>query len=296
MADIHVLESDGRVVGCAAHVPVSVWVDGHRLRLAIGCDLIVIPEYRGQGGSRRLVEAFFASEHGFDVNLGVVNESSSHVLGRHAGNVSIGRAPVWVRFRTRGASRTAPLRAALTLAERLYGAVASWPQPSIAVEDLPLLGPEVDELARESASFAPCIRVRDAAYLRWHWLEQPGASLRVRAVREAEGGLRGVAVVGARDGPDRRVGMVVDLLARDQATTRALLVDAWKLLAAEGCPRVTCVYLDPRPWARRALLRAGFRRSSAPGPWLAGGAHSSRARGKVEQLDRWYLTYGDTDI
>ena len=37
-ADILVLESEGRVVGGIVHVPVAVWLEGRRHRLAIGCD------------------------------------------------------------------------------------------------------------------------------------------------------------------------------------------------------------------------------------------------------------------
>ncbi len=64
------------------------------------------------------------------------------------------------------------LRAGESAAERLYGAVVSWPRPALEVTDLEELGAEVDELAAASANFAPCIRVRDSGgYLRWLWLE-----------------------------------------------------------------------------------------------------------------------------
>ena len=89
-ADIRVLESESRVVGAIAHVPVAVWIEGRRRRLAIGCDLMIQPEFRGQGRSQQLVSAFLAAEHAFDVNFGVVNAHSSHVIGRYAGTVTIG--------------------------------------------------------------------------------------------------------------------------------------------------------------------------------------------------------------
>ncbi len=161
---------------------------------------MITPECRGLRGSEQLVRAFLASEHGFDLNLGTVNESSSHVMGRYAGTVTMGRPPQWVRLRTRGGRHRALVRLAATTAERFYGTVSSWPSPNLAVVDLVNLGPEVDDLARESAGFAPCIRVRDAAYLRWRWLEEPATRWRIRAARDADGGLRGLAVFGARGG------------------------------------------------------------------------------------------------
>ena len=72
-ADIRVLESDGHVVGAITHVPVAVWIEGRRHCLAIGCDLMVRPEFRGQGGSRQLVSAFLASDD--------FSRSSSTMLG-----------------------------------------------------------------------------------------------------------------------------------------------------------------------------------------------------------------------
>ena len=291
-ADIGILESDDRVVGSIAHLPVAVWVGGRQLRLAIGCDLMITPECRGLRGSEQLVRAFLASEHGFDLNLGTVNESSSHVMGRYAGTVTMGRPPQWVRLRTRGGRHRALVRLAATTAERFYGTVSSWPSPNLAVVDLVNLGPEVDDLARESAGFAPCIRVRDAAYLRWRWLEEPATRWRIRAARDADGGLRGLAVFGARgDGLARR-GIVADLLARDAPAVRALAIDAWTILVADGCHSVTCTYLDPRPWARRAMFRSGFRPTR--GPMVACGPLSPSAGSEVGRLESWYLTYGDT--
>jgi GNAT superfamily N-acetyltransferase len=295
-ADIRVLESEDRVVGSIAHVPVAVWIQGRRRRLAIGCDLMIRPEFRGQGWSQQLVSAFLAAEHAFDVNFGVVNAGSSSVMGRNAGTVTMGRVKSWIRVRSRGGAGASPKRSVQTAAARLYGGSLSWPRPRVRVEDLALPCPDVDDLARESADFAPCIRVRDSAYLRWHWLEQPGGRWRVRGVRDADGGLCGLAVSGCP--PDsssgHREGVIADLLARDEETTRALLLDAWSALVGAGCHTVRCVYRDPRPWARRTMFRSGF--IPRDGPLVACGPLSSAAGSEIVRFESWYVTYGDTDI
>lgn len=293
-AQIQVLEHDGRPVGCIVHVPVEAWVEGRRVQLAIGCDMMLLPEYRGRGWMRQLTEASFSSEHGFDANFGLVNDGSAHITGRYAGTATLGSIPQWMRYRTRGRRLPAVAGAALTIAERSYGAAASWPGSRLSTVDLEKLVPEVDELARESAAFAPCIRIRDAAYLRWHWLEQPGRDWHIRAGRGPEGRLRGLSVFGASDEPHGRQGWVVELLAHDYATTRALVLDAYELLVRDGCRSVACIYHDPRPWARRALFRSGFRPTE--GPRLACGSLSPAAGPIVESLGNWFLTHGDTDI
>ena len=293
-ADIHLLESEGRTIGAVSHIPVNVWVRGEKLRLAIGCDVMVLKEYRGLGGAELLFRTYFASEHGVDMNFGTVNAGSSHVTQRHMGTNTMGAAPTWVRSRTRGGRRNPVLRAAETFAERLYGAVVSWPRPRLAVTELPDPGVEVDELANASASFAPCIRVRDAGYLRWHWLENPMARWRMRAVRGADGSLRGLSVIGARDEAGSRQGYIMELLARDPDALRALVLDGWARLREEDCDRVSCIYQDPRPWARRAMLRCGFR--SVLGTPIACGSLSPRSGEIVGRLESWYLTGGDADM
>jgi N-acetylglutamate synthase-like GNAT family acetyltransferase len=290
-ADVRVLEFEGRVVGCVVHVPASAWVEGKRLRLGIGGDLAIAPECRGRGGSKLLIQGIHSTAHPFDLNFGVVNPRSSHVTGQYLGTEALGIVPRWTRFRTRGTRRGPLLRAAVSFAERRYGSVASFLRPEIAVRDLELPGPEVDALAHESASFAPCIRVRDAAYLRWHWLEQPGRAWRIRSVRCGDDELAGFCVICA----EGRVGRIADLLARDYATLRALLLDAWDCLVAEGCDSVSCLYLDPRPWATRAFIRSGFRRTRDR-PTIACGPLSPSTPDIVKRLESWYVTYGDTDI
>lgn len=293
-ADIRMLTSEGRPVGSISHIRVPVWVEGRRLHLAIGCDLMIHPDFRGRGGAEQLATAFFASQHGFDMNFGGVNAGSGHVTGRYMGTSVMERVPQWIRFRTRGAERNAAFRRAASAVERLYGAVLSWPRPALDVVDLDVLGSGVDELAVDSAGFAACVRVRDAAYLRWHWLEDPRTAWRIRAVRGNGGVLRGIAVIGALGEGDDRQGIVGDVLARDPKALRALMADAWARLTEDGCHKVTCVYHDPRPWARRAMLRSGFRRSL--GPRVACGPLSPQAGEVVGRFESWYLTGGDTDI
>jgi GNAT superfamily N-acetyltransferase len=292
-ARMDVLVHGERVAGCITHLPASAFVEGQARRLAIGCDLMIHPDVRGQGGARMLVEAFLASDHGFDVNLGCVNDASGHVMGNQAGTVTMGAVPSWVRSVRRGARSR--LRAAPATVAAVCARLTSRRGTSMVVEELETLGAEADDLALASASFAPCIRARDADSLRWHWLERPDRRFRARAARDGSGALRGLAVLGMDDAPSGRSGAIVDLLAHDYTATRALLDDAWAVLGGEGCRSVSCVYSDPRPWSRRAMLHSGFR-PGPPGPSLAAGPLSDRVGEVVSRMDAWYLTYGDTDI
>jgi hypothetical protein len=290
----YVLVSGDRLVGHQAHIPAHVWVRGERLRIGHGCDTMVVPEFRGRGGMRLLMEAFLSSDHGFDLRMSYPNEYSGGLMERYGGGRPLGALGHWARWSRRGSGLRGPARVVIGAASRAYGSLASMPRPRLEVEDLGEPGAEVDDLDADAAGFAPCVRVRDAAYVRWRWLEHPGPRWRLRAVRR-EGRLEGWVVYGAREERYGRVGLVADLLARDAATTRALVQDAFVTLAAEGCPSVTCQCVDPRSWAGRALLRSGFVRRPH-GARVICGALSPRAGGGVERLESWYLTLGDTDM
>ena len=258
----------------SADVGVPVWVEGRRLRLAIGCDMMVHPAFRGLGGAERMIASFRESGHGFDMNFGTVNSGSRHVTARHVGTVAMRRVPVWARVAAHMPEGNAVVRAVASAPDRLYGSLAGRRASSLEVVELGELGAEVDELARDSARFAPCIRIRDAAYLRWRWLEDPRMHWSAYGVWGHGRVLRGVAVTGVRVTRSARTGVIGDVLARDAATLRALLHDAWERLSSQGCHRVICAYHDPRPWGRLALIRSvsdGLRSSAnglpaAPSP------------------------------
>ena len=272
---IHVLERGGRLVGHWAHIPVSVFVGGHRLRLGRGRATMVLPEFEGQGGMRLLVETFLAHEHGFSVRIGFPTDKSAVLLQRYGAGRHLGCMPRWY------------------LAGRGYSRVASLPRPSLLVEPLRDLGAEIDALAEMSASFAPCIRVRDAAHLRWRWQQEPGSRYAIHGARRPGGELRGLVVFRNVRSAGGGSAFIDDLLAVDAEATRALLLSATDALAELGYSRIVLDYLDPRPWVRRALLRSGFLPRGRKINVLAGSL-SAEAGDAPEQLVSWYLTRGDT--
>ncbi len=294
-ATIFVLETEGTIVGHQSHVPGEIWVDGRRLRVGIGGDSWVKRGYRGRGGMRRLAAAFLASEHGLDVRISYPRERTAQVFERLGLGRVVGGASKWARAHNRSffapQSQTAALPLALTA--RGASALASAGPSRVHVEPLGEIGSEIDELAHESAQYAPCIRIRDAAYLRWRWAGQPGREWEIRAARRRDGTLGGWIVFGRKPGSSR--GLIGDLLAADARSARALLLEASRSLRREGCDGVQFVLHDPRPWVSRALVRSGFFPTGKRMLVMVGtpGEHAGEA---PENLANWYLTLGDTDL
>jgi Acetyltransferase (GNAT) domain len=275
----HVMLCDGdRVVGSLSQVGFATFVDYRRVVCRQSADAMVDPEYRGRNGLALMMaeQAKFSD----DLRLHAVNEASAKV-GRRMGRMRFEvLMPQWVRSQP---DLVRPLLAVLR-PRRLRPRPLSDP------------GPEVDALAEASASFALCIRVRDAQYLRWRWLDQPGTDWKLWAVGDLAAGTGGIVVFGVdprHDPPER--GRVVDLLAPDEPTTVALLVAAADELGRAGCKHVAFDYHDPRRWSRRACYRAGFIRRGR-GPLIRGGATTEWTRPWADQFESWYLTRGDTDL
>jgi hypothetical protein len=293
-ATIFVLETEGTIVGHQSHVPGEMWVDGRRLHVGIGGDSWVKRGFQGPGGMRRLVEAFLASDHGLDVRINYPGERSAKIFERLGLGTVVGEASIWARAHNRSFfARQSPAAVLpLTLTARGASAVASAGPDRVRVEPLRDIGSEIDDLARDSAEFARCIRIRDADYLRWRWAEQPGGRWTIRAARRRDDTLSGWIVYGRDSGSSR--GLIGDLLAGDARSARALLLEASRSLRREGCSGVWLMLHDPRPWASRALLRAGFL-PTRRGILVMVGTLGDRAGTAPGSLANWYLTLGDTD-
>ena len=249
--------------------------------------------YQGPRGMKILIDGFLSSEHGFDVRMNFPGERVAPLMERYGLGTVIGHLPRWVRSRGRGASLPTPFDSLVGAAGTVMSRAAAAPAPRLRVESLSQTDPSFDELAAESAGFAPAVRVRDGAYLRWRWLDAPHPQWLVRCARTRSGQLCGWAVLGDR-GRDDGHGEIVDLLARDPKAIRALLIDAYRVLRSRGCTGVSIVYHDPRPWVRHALVRSGYFPASAEAPVMVK-TLSDLAGPELEQLGSWYLTAGDVD-
>lgn len=286
-----VLEADGRIVGFMAHVGFRTWVDGERVLLGQGGDTTVVKGHQGPFGMKQLVHGFLDGEHPYALRMNFPTERAAVLMERFGGGSVIGRIPRYARG-GRGAGIGNPLlRAVVVMASDLASATLAAPPSRLRAERIDEPGAEIDELADASRHVARCIRVRDASYLRWRWLDARSGGWELRGVRDRRGRLRGWAVIG-EDPWAPGFGIVADLLALDAAALRALLRDAHRQLVARGVPRVVVPLHDPRPWALRAIRMAGFL-PSGEGTRVTCKVLDERLGSAPEAMSSWYLTSGD---
>jgi hypothetical protein len=156
-----------------------------------------------------------------------------------------------------------------------------------------------DELWRSVARQFPCAVVRDASYLNWKYVEQPGQCFVRVDVTEGDR-LRGTAVWMIRDA-DRhykyRRAFLVDLVTSmsDPAALRQTVKAACKVAIDLEVDSLLCHHIQAR--LTRALRACGFRLRQPqrfllvdPGP-LDGSTLE-----RVLSAESWYVTHGDSDI
>jgi hypothetical protein len=276
---IRVLVAEGEVVGHLGNVYFSTFLGSGRLgRVSQGGDLMIRRDWRGRGLHPLLSLYGSANEPDYDVKLSFpIDKVRDRIQTREADAVMPGTLPQWVRWHP--VARVASLVGG---------------RGSFTTVEAP--GPEFDTLAASSSSFAPCLRVRDAAYVKWRWLENPNGRWTVTALRRpGDGSLLGWVVYGHHSLEPASRGRIVDLLAPDFGTARRLLLHAGAALHAGGSSVVTMELLDPRPWMRRACLAAGYLERGI-GPNIALRKIRPELRSVAADIGNWYLTMGDTDL
>jgi hypothetical protein len=292
--DFLIIEVDGEIVGHHATQYFDTWVGGERMVVSKGGDFMIAPEHRGRRLHRGMRDLWKEREGKVQLGMGFPLDVTVALL-RKAGSDSVGRVPQWVAWTSPAGVRTsnekvpspaaALVAAAGNLLRRLPGRTTLDEITSFdSVEG------ELDALADRSRDIAHCIRIRDAAYLRWRWLENPERAWRVLVARDRTATLRGFVVFGGSKHP-----RIVDVLAEDRATLRALVAGAVDRLARDGAPLVTMELNDPRPWVRGTLMRLGMLPRGI-GPQVTVVPHAPRLGPKPGRLDGWFITAGDTDM
>jgi hypothetical protein len=297
---IHVLELEGELVGHMAYAQFMHFLDGERRPTLVGGDWMYRADLRGQGINQRFAQTYREFYGDAISGLAFPSAAAQAVAAKSPRTLTpLFEVPQWVRWRTGRAVHESnprvpsPVGRVLTVAQSL-AALGGRPRskgrtitPGWADAE------ELDALVERTCSAARCIRVRDAAYLRWRWRDQPGRSWSMVACHDRDGRLGGWAVAGLDPSSPRR-GRIVDLLAEDSACTTALVAAAHARLIRAGAEVTTCELHDPRPWARSAMHRAGF--IHRPGGPMARCGPQSPEHADWALPSSWYVTSGDTDF
>lgn len=305
----HVAGAEAGLVGLYPTRTVRMQLD-ETVRLVPQChDVCVHPDWRGGRIVRGLLEANEAvwRRSGAPFAYGFPTEAHRKYGGRTMGYIEMFPLLVWRRPLTRGLRLQAVLHAewarkAVYAAGALWRDVTAERRPKAAGGDVlvvPLASfdDSVDQLWERVRSQVRFAVVRDAAYLRWRYLDAPGRPFRILGATRRDR-LEGYCVF--RDDLARpescTAGAVMDLVATDPATAGGLLEET-----LAGMRKARCSYAlalaHPKSPSASILADAGFEPEPGQEPvvFIFKSYRPGFDSEPLKQPANWLLTYGDTD-
>lgn len=292
----------GRVVGQNGAIPVRLQVGRQEMLTAWLVETMVLEEYRDRAvGTRLMMEAHaelpFALSLGQTVQMREIQFRLGWVqvaplqtaqLMLNPDRVLDGKLP-------RPAARAAGW--GLRVARAVRGALREPTRGT--VREVPRFDPAHDRLWDAVSADIVCGVRRDASYLNWKYVDQPGQDF-VRLELADEGGVRGVAVCMFRDADESyryRRAYLVDIVAplSDSRVLGGLVQAVIRVAADRVADSLVCLHTHAA--LTNALRSHGFH-IRRPGRVLLvrPGPIDADLRRQVLAGENWFLTHGDSDI
>jgi NAD(P)-dependent dehydrogenase (short-subunit alcohol dehydrogenase family)/acyl carrier protein len=292
----------GALVGQMGSIPVRLKVGGESLPTGWLVETMVLDSHRGQAaGSRLMVQAH--DEQPFSLSLGQTAEMREIQLRLGWKQV----APLQIAQRVVNPSQVLqgklprPAAWAAGLGMKASSRVRGWMDDAVTLSVRPIeaFDERHDRLWNEVAPGVRCGVVRDASYLNWKYVSQPGQLFTRFEIAHGER-VVGVAVWMVRP-PDGvyRYGraFLVDLVAplHDEALLQQVVKAACRAIEGEGVDALLCHHISPE--LTRALRGAGFHLRQ-PERFLLVDTEglSPDQLDIVLSPDGWLVTHGDSDI
>jgi GNAT superfamily N-acetyltransferase len=291
-----------RIVGHNGAIPVRLKIGPDERLAAWLVDTMVLEEYRGLAlGSRLMVEAH--AELPLALSLGQTEQMRQIQFQLGWAEVApLRTAQLLIRpERVLKGKLPAPLAQAAGWGLRASDAARGLWRPGRRVEVRPVdrFGVQHDRLWEAMARDVGCAVVRNASYLNWKYVDQPGQEFLKLELADADVVL-GVVILMFRKADahyryDRA--FLVDIVAplSDDWLLLALVWAAREQASQRGADALVCYYTDRR--LARALRKAGFL-ARDPERFLLVRADPPDPdhRRRLLSPDAWFVTQGDSDI
>jgi len=297
---IWICRRHGRIVGTEAGIPFAMQVGSEQYEALWGIELMVAPEWRGQGVGPAVSKALRSASK---AACGLSLSGGARRLLVRTGSSDMGIMAMYLRLIDPRGYRKAPeaphrfftaisplVRPTLWLLDRVRP-VRSRDVELVAVDEF---DDRVDEIWRRVAPSYQILSVRDTTWLRWRFDDSPKrlSYRRFYIVRDHQ--LAGYVVLRPTTWRDSPALSIVDYLVspRDLAATMERVA---RLARAENVVALLCNTLNPQ--ARRALRSVGFLRRRNQGfRFVVFTPDEDEVTTLMRDPSRWFLTSADSDI
>ena len=294
---VWVVKSEREIVGQVATIPVELKAGENTTKAVWILEFILLPEFRGQGLGKRLVEEVGKS-YPTMITLGI-NEASTRVftsLGwKPLGGIHRYHRMLFLGSAAKKGGLTGGALDLLSLPLRI--SLKGWQQAGrFEIRHDQTVDAELDTLwKRASRQWQAAVR-REHRYLTWQFLSQPGKKFELIKLYE-RGTLAGYAVLffrrgGAAGRPPKAA--ISDLVYDERKSAEVIdgLLDAALQMAIER--RAGSLVTDVLDLClERRLKKHGFWRIQKSPRFMASSTEFSEV---LYRPENWYLTRADSDV
>lgn len=293
-AIIIVAEIEGQIVGHAACLQLEAAYQGQKLRLAERVDIMVDPDYQGQGIYKQIVARMLeeCKKHKVDILYGFPAPKAKDVFISTAKADDLGNVPRFLAVNKPGTLLSTKIKALSFLkkpADQLFNLLRRKKSPyslrQLSLADLSV----VDELYARYAAAYPLHAVRDSEYIKRRFFEHPGKDYQV-VVLSFNNEDHGYAVLHKETAANHVCfETIVDLWGPNDSAQLAAMFRGIRANSTADALNVWAVK-DSARYA--ALKKAGFHHLNSPMPFVI---KSFNANFDAGHMSNWHLSQSDVD-
>ncbi len=292
--------SDNKIVGHFAVIPVSIKFKDSSYP-AVWCrDLIVLPEYRKSGIGTFLVNTVLKDTVDKSCIFMVAGgNEKSHAIFLKSGFTDMGYIPLYIRVNR--LDRLGIFGKALlnifylpSFLIRLRGRNSG----KTVIKEITHFDESFDKLWEEASTPLPIVINRTAAALNWRFVDQPYGAYKIfKAEDGSDKSPKGYIVLREGESKGLRVGIISDLFAdADDASTVGSLLDfAITYFEDKGNTCLTrCDILNDK--FERVLRRSGFMRIRSSSHFMITNLRGDLDPEFAARRNNWFIDYADSDL
>ena len=298
----HVILDGDRVAGSLGYLPADFWIKGERVAVRFTHDLLVDPDYRGQGLAKLVVDNaraqgdFFPGGMwmtdpcykihlacGFDDVAAITTHTLALSVSSFVAQKKLSPAKGLVALTGLSFTCARSLGRAHRVLKRARGAIKSVDRFDAALDST---------WARLGASYSITL-ARDAAYLNWRYADHPHLGYKF-AVASRNGHATGFVVWRPSSVGEKRAVVTDFLVEKGDVATFERLVSH---VMVESC-RARCDSLSvitTQEWATRTLRSFGFFPRGARSTWVIAGWQNRIPKEWLTDHEPWHVVLGDSD-
>jgi GNAT superfamily N-acetyltransferase len=300
---IYIMEDGNKIIGHFADVPRRFSIQGDDVLATLSLDLMVHPDYRRKG----IFEAMgrygierVKKENGLFLTSYPIRRETIRGF-KKIGWKNVVELPVLVypiRFSgiVNQYFRFPPLSLLVGGGARffyflLYGLKRGKGTEGFEIEKVGLLDDQFDGFCQKALSLYPIMGIRNRRYLTWRYLEHPTRSYTIYRARKS-GEMQGYIVLRKVELLNFNSAVIVDLLALDKVSLIALVERGIQHSREQGADLLG--FMVPQGHSHHKIMRSmGFLPSPKTFLFMIY-PHSNREI--LFSPEKWYLTWGDTDV